>query len=149
MAYACEALSGGKRRRGAVKLTQVGTRRKAVFARAADDASGGFWRERGKCGDELLEFGEHGGTDFVRWFAIQCYLEDAITQFPSQCFACRRFHSDFPCEASRSRAPSYKELISAAKRAVMAVRRSLPMAVKRPLSAVSVSLSSVKLRIWR
>ncbi len=41
----------------------------------------------GNAADELLEFGEHGGTDFVGGLAIEGQFEDGVAQVPAQRFA--------------------------------------------------------------
>ena len=77
-------------------------------------------------------------ADFVRGLAIERKFDDAVAPFPAQGFAGEGFHVDLE---------AYNASICDAKRSLMAARRSLPIAVRRPASGVRVSRKTVKLRI--
>ena len=140
-AHFCDALLVGDWCGGAfVEFAEIAAGGEAGFAGAGDDAGGGVGRERGDRGDKFFEFGEHGGADFVGGLAIEREFDDAVAPFPAKSFAGEGFHVDLE---------AYNASICDAKRSLMAVRRSLPMAVRRPESGVSVSVRMVKLRIWR
>src|SRR5262249_3679099 len=111
-----------------IKLAQIRTGGKTTLLRTGNNANSCFRFQRFHRRDEPLQLGKHYRADFIGRFAIERQLDDGVAPFPAKRFARKTFHADafFP----------YIALISAANLALMASRRSLPLAVSRPFSAV-------------
>jgi hypothetical protein len=78
-----------------IELAKVGASGKAMFASTVNEANGNFRRVRLCGGDELLEFGEHRGADFVGGLAVECELDDGIARLPTEGFSRERLHDVF------------------------------------------------------
>src|SRR5258708_5666335 len=139
----------GSCRRSGIQLAQISTRGKEGLVRAGNNTGGSLRSEHVKLGNKLFQFGEHGGANFIRRRMIESHLDHPFAPFPTQRFAGESFHACCLLAASREPFESYMALISEAYRALMASRRSLPLAVSELFSGEKTSRTIVKLRTWR
>src|SRR6266700_6502765 len=142
-AYARGAVFCGSCRRSRIQLAQISTRGKEGLARAGNNAGGRLRSEHVKLGNKLFQFGEHGGANFVGRRMIESQLDHAFAPFPTQRFTGESFHACCLLAASRVPFESYMALISEAYRALMASRRSLPLAVSKLSSEEKTSRTIV------
>src|SRR5580692_9277124 len=149
IAHTENAVFFGKLRGALIKFPKIGTCGKTMLAFAVNDARGSFRRERVNRSNKLFQFFQHREPNFVRWRTVEHQLDHALAPFPAKRFAGERLHALLPAAALLSSASAYMALISAANRALIASRRSLPITVTSPLSGVRFSESTVKLRICR
>ena len=135
----------------AIQLAQVRTSGKNGLTRAPNNADGSLRREHIKCGNKFFQFREHDRANFIGRFMLERQFDDSCAPFPAQRLADEIFHFHACCLLTASRLPfeSYMALISDAYRALMASRRSLPLAVSNPFSGVKTSRTIMKLRTCR
>src|SRR6266853_6364885 len=140
LTHASQALFSRERFGGTIKFTKVGAGGKALFASTRNNAGSSVCCQSRNCCRECFEVGQSLASDFVGGLVIQRQLDNTVAPVPTKRFADEMPHDCFL---------SYMELISDAKRALIASRRSLPLAVSRPFSGVKDSRTTAKLRTWR
>src|SRR5215472_7078396 len=143
------AFSLGNRSCMTIEFAQVSACRKNRFSGAGDNARGSFGAERAEGADEYFQLLKHGRANFIGRFMVERQFDAPFAPFPAERLALEALHACCLLTASRSCLPSYMALISEAKRALTASRRSLPFAVSSPLSGVNALPISLKSLIWR
>src|SRR6266567_4427008 len=132
-----------------IEFAQVSACRKNRFSGARDNAGGSLGGERAKAASEYFQLLEYGRANFIGRFMVECQFDAPFAPFPAQRLALEALHACCLLTASRSFLSSYMALISEAKCALTASRRSLPLAVSSRLSGVNALPISLKFLIWR
>jgi len=81
-----------KIQRVVVKLFQIAADAEAAGAGAGDDAGTGDGGEAVDGGDELLQFTEKQGADFVEGFVVESEFDDPVAPLPAESFASEFLH---------------------------------------------------------
>src|SRR5215831_4065126 len=130
-----------------VQFFQVRAGAKSAGTGTGDDASAGDGCQRFELRDKFLEVFEHDRADFIEWLAVQRHFQHALAPLPSKRPSAKFLHHAFPPAAAACF--RYMCSISSWNLELMASRRSLPLAVSKPLSGVNASLMIEKFRTWR
>src|SRR6266852_329954 len=146
-AHACGAFFCGNGRRGGIQLAQIAAGGKNGLSRTRKNADGRLRYKHIKCSNKFFQLRKHGRANFIGRLMIKRQFDHAFAPFPTQRFASESFHACCLLTASQLPFESYMALISDAYRALMASRRSLPLAVSSPFSGAKTSRMIVKLRI--
>ena len=117
-----------------VELAQIGAGGKSRFPLAVDDQGAGLAFRRLQRRDKLLQIPQHRRADLVARRMVQRQLEHAVLQFPGKRL---RLFGKMNLRSGHVGFLRYIDSMASRKCAAMASRRSLPLAVSRPLSMVS------------
>src|SRR5215467_147517 len=143
------ALLFGNRDGLVIQLAQVSARRKNRVSGAVNYAGGGFRGQRDERAHKYFQLFQHCRANFIGGLTIKRQLDAPLLQFPAQRLALEALHACCLLTAWGSVFCSYMALISAANRAWTASRRSLPLTVSSPLSAVKALPTILKFRTCR
>ena len=115
-AHARGAISCRNCRSGRVQFAQISPSGENGLLRADKNADRSLRGQRFERSDKLLQFGEHGGANFVGRSMIKGQFDYAFAPFPAQRPAgeISHFHACCLLAASRTAFESYMALISAA-----------------------------------
>src|SRR5690242_10402669 len=133
-ARAGNPLSRRKAQARRIKLPQVGAGRKPGILPAIYNQSSSITLRRPQRGDKLLQVSQHNHANLIARRMMKGELDRAVLQLPRKGL---RFVGNMNPGSSHVGFFRYIDSIEFRKCAAMASRRSLPFAVKSPLSSVS------------